>query len=221
MKIQKNDFIEIDFTGKTSEGDVFDSTMKEDLEKVHSGHNHEIKAEPLTFCVGQGMFLNSLDEFLIDKEVGKSYDVELTPEKSFGPRKRDLINTIPMRVFKEKNINPVQGFTLNFDGKAGKILAASGGRVMVDFNHPLAGKNVNYKIKVIKKIDKVEDKIDSLNRFFFGKPLKKEIKDKKLTLYVEKPMMRLAELFKEKYKEILELDLDIKEDKLEEKINKN
>ena len=40
MTLQKGDFIEIDFTGKVKDGNVFDSTRKEELEKLHHGHDH-------------------------------------------------------------------------------------------------------------------------------------------------------------------------------------
>lgn len=211
MALKKGDFIEINFTGKTKEGEVFDSTLKQELEKLHQGHSHEIKAEPFVFSLGHGMFLQAVDDFLMGKELGKEYKIELTPEKAFGVRQRELVQTIPMKIFREKNINPVQGATLNFDGRAGKILTVSGGRVMVDFNHPLAGKEISYDINILKKISGTIEKIQALNKFFFGRDFKTEIKDNKIILHVEKAFSKLAELFKDKYKEILGMEFEIKE----------
>jgi len=219
MKIKKKDFIEIEFTGKTKNGEVFDSTLKEELEKFYQSRNQEDKpqAKPFVFCVGQGMFLKALDDFLIDKEVGKEYEKELSPENAFGKRKPEFIQRIPARIFKEKGANPFPGASFNFDGRIGKVLAVSGGRIMVDFNHPLSGKNVIYKIKILRKIDNLNEKVKALNEFFFKKDLKFEIKEKekKIIFKSEKPFVKIVELFKDKFKEILGFDVEIREVKEE------
>ncbi|HEA46742.1 MAG TPA: peptidylprolyl isomerase [Candidatus Pacearchaeota archaeon] len=221
MTIKEKDFIQIDFTGKVVDGEIFDSTIKEDLEKLHAGHDHPVDVKPLVFGLGQGMFLKALDEFLVGKETGKTYEVDLEPEKAFGNRDPKLINMIPMKIFREKNINPIQGVSLNFDGKMGRILAVSGGRVMVDFNHSLAGKPVHYKIKVIKKVDDLNEKIKAFNDFFFRQEFKFSVDSdkKKITLEVDKQFSKVVELFKDKFKEVFDLELEVKEigEKKEEK----
>ena len=211
MDIQKGDFIEVNFTGKVKEGEVFDSTLKEDLEKLHHGHDHQIKPNPFIFCLGHGMFLESLDNFLIGKETGKEYKIELEPEHAFGKRISSLIQRIPIKVFRDQKINPVPGVVFNFDGRAGKVLTFSGGRVIVDFNHSLAGKKVVYKIKILRKVTDLNEKIKAFNEFFFRKEFKFEINNKTIILEVEKPLIRLVELFKDKFKEIFDLNLEIKE----------
>ena len=221
MILQKKDFIEIDFTGRVKDGEVFDSTIKEDLEKLHSGHDHPIEAKPFVFCLGEGMFLKSIDDFLISKETDKSYEIELEPEKAFGKRNPSFVQMIPLKIFKEKNINPITGAMFNFDGKIGKVLAVSGGRVMVDFNHFLSGKNLTYKINVLRKIDNLDEKVESLNDFFFRKNFKHEIQGEKLILEVEKPLVKIVELFKDKFREMLGLDLEIKEIEAPEKTKKD
>ena len=211
MTLQKKDFVEIEFTGRVKDGEIFDSTIKEDLEKMHQGHDHPVETKPFIFCLGEGMFLKSIDDFLIGKELGKSYEVELTPENAFGKRNPSFVMMIPLKIFKEKNVAPIVGATFNFDGKIGKILAVSGGRVMVDFNHFLAGKILDYKINVLRKIESTHEKIDSLNNFFFRKNFKYTIKDDKIVMEVEKPLVKIVELFKDNFKEMLNLDLEIKE----------
>jgi FKBP-type peptidyl-prolyl cis-trans isomerase 2 len=207
MKIQKKDFIEIEFTGRTKEGIIFDSTIKEDLEKADLG---EVTAKPFIYSVGSGMFLDSLDEFLIDKETGKNYEVELTPEKSFGKRNSQLVKLLPMSVFRQQRLNPVAGMSFSFDNQIAKIISVSGGRVIVDFNNPLAGKNVVYNIKVMKKIENIEEKIKSLMDFFFKKEFPFEIKEKKLIMEVEPPFDKIIELLKPKFLETLDLEIEAK-----------
>lgn len=216
--LQKNDFIEIEFTGKTKEGEIFDSNIKEDLKKTQL----KVEAKPFAFCLGQGMFLQGIDDFLIGKEIGE-YDIELKPENAFGKRDSKNIQMMPLKVFAQHQTQPFPGAVFQFDGRAAKVLSVSGGRVMVDFNNPLAGKEVQYKVKILKKIEKPEDKINALNDFLFRKKFDFEIKDKKLILKVEKQMKQFVELFKDKFKEILDLDLEVqgieenKKEKVEDK----
>lgn len=210
MALQKNDFIEIEFTGRLKEGGVFDSNIKEDMQKLHEGHDHPIETKPFVFCLGHEMFLKGIEEFLIGKELGQ-YEIELKPENAFGLRQASLVQTMPMKIFIEHKIKPVPGTVLNFDNKLGKILTVSGGRVMVDFNNPLAGKEVIYKVKVIRKVEDINEKIKSLTEFLFRRDFKFTLQEKKLILEVEKEYKNFIELFKDKYKEMLGLDLELKE----------
>jgi FKBP-type peptidyl-prolyl cis-trans isomerase 2 len=206
MPLQKNDFIEIEFTGRIKDGEVFDSNIPEELKKLNS--NQEAKS--FIFSLGQGMFLKGAEEFIIGKEIG-NYEVDLKPENAFGLRNPSFIQMIPLKVFIEHRINPIPGAVLTFDNKLGKVLTVSGGRIMVDFNNPLAGKEVVYKIKILRKIDDINEKVKSLNEFLFRKDFKFEITDKKLILEVDKGFKSFVELFKDKFKDILGLELEVKE----------
>jgi len=128
------------------------------------------------------------------------------------------VQMIPMKIFHQHKINPVPGTLFNFDNKVAKILTVSGGRVMVDFNNPLAGKDIVYNIKVLRKIEDINEKIKAFNEFLFRKDLKFKIEDKKLIIEVEKQMVKFVEMFKEKFKELFDLELEIKE--VEEKNEK-
>ncbi len=206
MVLQKKDFIEIEFTGKTKEGDIFDSNIKEDLK----GANLRQEPKPLIFCLGEGMFLNSIEEFLVGKDLGE-YFLELSPEKAFGKRNPALIQVLPSKSFRQNKLNPVPGMTFSFDGKLAKVISSSGGRVMVDFNNPLAGKDVSYKVKVLRKVEDLAEKISSFNEFLFRKNFDFEIKEDKIVMKVEKELSKFVELFSEKYKEIFGLNLNILE----------
>lgn len=206
-KIQKQDFIEIEFTGKTEEGNIFDSNVKEDLKQI----NPEAKAKPFTLAIGEKMFLEGVESFLIGKDVGKEYNIELEPEKAFGPRKSELVKLIPLRVFREKQADPQKGMVFDFDGQFAKIISVSGGRVIADFNNPLAGKKVTYKVKVNRKVDDLNEKAKALVQFFTRQDLKFEIKDKKLIVDADKQFQGFLAIFKDKFKELLDLDLEMKD----------
>ncbi len=219
MTLKKNDFIEIKFTGKTEEGEVFDSNIEGDLKEINKQRQAQgqkpVEAKPFRFALGQNMFLKGIDDFLTGKEVKKfpeSFSVRLKPEEAFGKRNRELVQMMPLRTFREHGINPVQGVSFNFDGRPGKVLTVSGGRVVVDFNHILAGKSVKYKIEVLRKLEKDEEKVKALNEFFFRKEIPFEIKNKKLVFDfkdLEPQFKQIAKMFKDKYSEILGFEVEM------------
>ncbi|MEK6906863.1 MAG: peptidylprolyl isomerase [Nanoarchaeota archaeon] len=205
MPLQKKDFIEVEFTGRLKEGGIFDSNVKEDLKKI----NPNIEPKPFVFCLGEGMFLQGIDDFLIGKEVGR-YEIELKPENAFGSRFSELVQTVPIKFFIEQKVNPIPGAAFTFDGKLAKILAVSGGRVIVDFNNPLAGKVLIYNINVLRKVDNQEERVKHLINFFFNQDLKFEIKENKVILEVDKKIANFVEVLREKFKDMLGLELETK-----------
>jgi len=206
MKLQKKDFIEIEFTARIKDGEIFDSNIKEDLQNA----NLNTEPKPFVFCLGEGMFLKGIEDFLIDKEIGE-YKVELSPEKAFGKRNPSFIQMMPMKIFREQKINPIPGIMFNFDNRIAKILTVSGGRVMVDFNNPIAGKDVEYKIKILRKINNLNEKIKAFIEFLFKRDLKFEVKDKKIIIEVEKQMIKIVELFKDNFRKMFDMDLEVRE----------
>ena len=208
MVLKKNDFVEVEFTAKVKNGEIFDSNVKDDLKKTKP----DVEPKPVIFSLGTDMFLKGVDDFLIGKDLGK-YNIELTPEKSFGDRDSKLIQLVPMRIFREQNLKPVQGFVFNFDGRMAKILSVSGGRVIADFNNPIAGKTVVYDVNVIRKVEDIKEKTKAFIDFLFRRDMDFKIDEKKIILETEKNMVKFIELFKDKFKEILGLELEVVEKK--------
>ncbi len=223
MKLAKNDFIEIEFIAKLKNSNLpFDSNISEELKKINPNYSPE-QAKPFIFALGQEMFLKGIDDFLIDKQIETfpaEFEIELSPENAFGKRNPKSVQLMPIKVFYQHNLNPVPGIPFNFDGRMGKVLSVSGGRVIVDFNSPLAGKEVIYKIKILKKVEDPNQKIKSFLEFLLKRDdIKFKIENKKLILELESQLKQFAEMFKDKFKEIFDLDLEVKEiqEKKEEK----
>ena len=220
MAFKKMDFVELEFTGRLKNGEIFDSNIKEDLEKLHHGHNHPIETKPFILCIGEHMFLDSIEDFLMGKDTGE-YEISLSPEKAFGIRDPKMIMRIPMKIFMEQKINPVQGEVFNFDGRLAKILTVSGGRVMADFNNPLAGKDVIYKLKVKRKVDDVNEKIKAFINFLFRRDLNFEVKEKKIIVEIEPQLSQFIEIFKEKFKSLFDMEIEAREIKKKENPKKD
>ncbi len=126
-------------------------------------HNGEPVGESFKgfVVIGKGMLLKGLeDEIKGGKTEGK---VELPPEKAFGSRNKELIVVYRRDLFRKNNINPVVGGVYNMDGSLGVVRSVTGGRVVVDFNHPLAGKSVKVEYKVLRSVD---DTLEKVNLFF-------------------------------------------------------
>jgi FKBP-type peptidyl-prolyl cis-trans isomerase 2 len=206
-KVQKNDFVEIEFTGKFN-NEIFDTTNPQEAKSL--GLNSEVK--PVIVCIGKEMFLKGLDESLDGKEIGKNYSIHLMPEKAFGKRNPQLIRTMPLRLFREKNLNPSPGMVFQFDDKFAKIISVSGGRVTVDRNELLAGKEVDYDFKILRRVNDDKEKVNAVQDFLFRQRFEFEVKDKKI-IFKEKKLKHLIEILKPNFKDILDFDIEVEETK--------
>ncbi len=159
-KIQKNDFIVLDYTGKLTDGTVFDTTL-EDVAKKNGLATEKRVFSAAKICVGEGQILPGLDEKIVGKEVGSSFTANLTPEEAFGKRDIKKIKIVPASTFKEHKVQPYPGLQIDVDGEMGLVTRIAGGRIMVNFNHPLAGKEVIYDVVINKKIIDPKEKIVS------------------------------------------------------------
>ena len=75
-----------------------------------------------------------------------------------------------MKEFKKQNIKPFVGMPLSLDGQHGIVRTVDGGRVRVDFNHELAGKDIIYEIEIVDTIDDNVEKIKGLIEVCYGNP---------------------------------------------------
>lgn len=165
-KVSKGDFIEIEYTGRVKDSkEVFDTT-DEKTAKENNLHGHDFG--PKVICVGEEHVLKGIDSNLDGKEIGNEYEFNLRPEDAFGNKNAQLIQLIPTNKFRQQNIQPMPGLQLNIDGMLGTVKTVSGGRTLVDFNHPLAGREVSYKLKVKKKITDDVEKIIGYIKLSFG-----------------------------------------------------
>lgn len=162
MKIEKGDFISVSFTGKLADTQhVFDTT-DEATAKKNRIHNTNKTYGPIIVCVGEKQVLEGLDESFIGKQAQESYTVHCPAIKAFGKKDAKLIQLIPTRKFKEQQITPTVNTTVYVDNRMGVIRSSSGGRTLVDFNHPFANKDVSYDVTIEQKVTDPAQKIDAI-----------------------------------------------------------
>ncbi len=180
MTIQKGDFIRVSYTGKNDDR-VFDTT-DEEVAKANDFYNEKGKYGGDVIIVGSGHTIAGLDEDLVGKEVGYSGSVTIPPEKAFGIRNPELIETIPITKFEQK---PQVGMPVQVDGRQGVVIRAIGRMVQVDFNRFLAGQTVTYDYEIKEKIEDNEGKVKGILGLYIGKEFSVEIKDGIATVEIE------------------------------------
>lgn len=168
MAIKEKDFIQVSYTGKLKEDNtVFDTTDKALAEK-EGIYQEGMPYGEIIICVGQGRLVAGLENALIGKEIGKDYTVELGPEEAFGKKSAKLLKLVPTNAFRKQQINPMPGLQVEIDNQMGTIKTVTGGRTIVDFNHPLSGKEIIYEIKVSKEITDDAEKVKAYFQMLLG-----------------------------------------------------
>ena len=159
MVLKEKDFIAISYTGRLQENDVVFDTTDEAVAKEAHMFNPKNKYGSRIVCLGQHQLLPGLDAFLIGKDVGP-YTLSLSAEDAFGKKDSKKLKLVPMSVFKKQNIQPQVGLQLTIDNTFGVIKNVAGGRIIVDFNHPLSGKDVSYTLNVERIIEDPKEKLE-------------------------------------------------------------
>ena len=163
MALQKGDFILIDYTAKVKEtNEIFDTTNEETAKKEHLHKEGEIH-EPMLVAIGEGWVLKALDESLTTMEPNKPATVEIASKDAFGPRDPEKIKRVPLKQLLAKDVhNPSIGMRIDYNGKMATIRSIGAGRVLLDFNPPLAGRTLIYEVTVNKKLETSEEKIAAI-----------------------------------------------------------
>ncbi len=182
MSIQKGDFIKVSYTGKTADdGRVFDTT-DEEAAKANNVYNEKGKYGGDIIIVGAGHTVAGLDEDIIGKDVGYKGSVTILPEKAFGIRNPELIESVPITRFKDR---PQVGMMVELEGRPGMVIRMIGRMAQVDFNRFLAGQTVIYDYEIIEKIEDIEGKVKGLLGLYIGKDFSIQVNNETATVEIE------------------------------------
>lgn len=162
MGLQNGEFIEIEYSGRLKEaGELFDTTSAEEAQKAGLT-NPRSHYGPVIVCLGHGQLLKGLENRLLGKEIGKTYTIALLPEEAFGKKETKLLKIVSTHVFLKQGIRPMPGLQVTIDNALGTIRTVTGGRTIVDFNHPLAGREVEYQITVKRMVTDKKEQLTGL-----------------------------------------------------------
>ena len=152
MKIETNKVVEISYT-LTVDGAVADQTTAE---------------KPLDFIFGTGMLLPKFEEYLLGKEPGDDFAFVLSPAEGYGEYNDKNILDLPKNIFEidgkiDESILVVGAVLpmMNNNGGIipGKVLEIKDDIVVMDFNHQMAGKVLNFEGKVLTVRDATDQEL--------------------------------------------------------------
>ena len=131
--VEANAVATVHYTGTLPDsGEVFDSSEGRD---------------PLTFLVGHKQMIPGFEEELMGAEKGERRTFTLEPERAYGQKMEEAIQTIPKDMFGD--IEPEVGMTLMSDVGPFNVTAGDGDTITVDFNHKLAGETLEFSVEVV------------------------------------------------------------------------
>ncbi len=159
MVLKDGDFVLVEYSLRVKEtGEVIDTTSEEEAKKANI-YDEKERYGPRLVIVGEGRLIEGLEEAIRELEEGGEREIEIPPEKGFGKRDPSKIKIIPKTKFLQNNIIPEPGKVVEINGQLAIIRSVTGGRVVVDFNHPLAGKTLAAKVRLVKVLKSPQEKL--------------------------------------------------------------
>jgi len=143
MTVKNGDTVSIHYRGTFDDGTEFDSSFE--------------RGEPITCQVGAGMLISGFDNALSGMEVGETKNIHLGPEEAYGEHISSGIQEVTRDCFPE-DFDLIKEATVYGKNAAGEEMIATiidfnNDTATLDFNHPMAGKSLNFEINVVEIID--------------------------------------------------------------------
>ncbi len=165
MENKHNMFIAVSYTLYTVDGE-----KREKIEEAPT-------TKPFEFISGFGVTLDEFEKQVVDLDPGTAFDFELTKDQAYGDYEAARVLDLDRSIFQinghfdhenifEGAIVPLQ----NEDGNHfyGRVLAITDDKVKMDLNHPLAGKTLNFKGRMLEKREATNQEIQNLVNFLSG-----------------------------------------------------
>lgn len=138
-QVKTGDTVKIHYTGKLDDGTVFDSS---------------VEREPLEFKVGEGQVIPGFESAVIDMTVGDEKQFTIPPDDAYGSKREDMVLEVPKADLPDE-ITPEVGLPLQIqaqDGSVADVVVSDikDETITIDGNHPLAGENLNFEVKLVE-----------------------------------------------------------------------
>lgn len=167
MALKDGDVVRFDYTlyvdGKPVE------TSQEPVAKDLGLHRPTRRYQPLTITLGSRQIIPGLESHMRSHgKVGAAVTAEIPAADAYGERDPKKIRDIPMAQFKAQKVTPEVGMQLNLGGERGTVTRVAGGRVRVDLNHDLAGKDLRYEYTIREVVEDEAGKVQAVLDGLFG-----------------------------------------------------
>lgn len=135
--VENGHFVKVHYTGTFTDGTVFDSSEGK---------------QPLEVLAGKGMLIQGFDDALVGMKEGEEKEVDIPSEQAYGERREELVKEVPKTDLGD-GIKPEVGMMLGIKAPTGQVFPATitevkDETITLDANHPLAGKDLHFKLKV-------------------------------------------------------------------------
>lgn len=139
--VTKGNTVKVHYTGKLKDGTIFDSSENR---------------EPLEFVVGDGKMIKGFDAAVHGMAVGDDKSVTIPSAEAYGEKREDMILDVPLDQVPEE-IKPEVGMDLSIQNQMGqptpvKVVHVDEEKITLDANHPLAGEDLVFDIKLVEII---------------------------------------------------------------------
>ena len=176
MSFKDEDFIEIEYSAWNAADNRLVSTTDEKKAKEADIYDEEAAYGPALVVLGAGGAIKGLDRELRGMSVGETKKLTFAPEDAFGDRHDELVKVMPLSAFRAREIEPYVGMRVNIDGTSVTVKSINSGRVVVDGNHPYAGKSIVYEVRIVKNLTSEHEKVEALGRSYGVKPTSAMVK---------------------------------------------
>jgi len=163
--VQDGDFVKLSYTARTVENDQLVDTTDPEVAEEEGIDQEGQEFAPRTIVLGEGHIFDAVEDDVRGKEVGDSGTVVVPAAEAFGEYDEDDVRTLSAEKIPEDDRHP--GAQVQIDGEEGFVNTIIGGRARVDFNHPLAGDDVEYDYEIVEVVDDEVEKAAGLFEMFF------------------------------------------------------
>ena len=164
--LQEGDFVELAYTAYTADGEQLVDTTDPEVAEEEGVDDQGQEFKPRTIVLGEGHIFEAVEEAIVGSEPGDEGTVTVPAADAFGEHDPDNVQTVSAEKIDEDDRYP--GANVQIDGQQGYISTIIGGRARVDFNHPLAGEDVEYEYEVLGEVDDREQQAAGLFEMYLG-----------------------------------------------------
>lgn len=198
MSFKDGDFVEIDYSARRTSDNSLVYTTMESVAKKGEIFSENTRYSPQLVVVGKKSVIKGVDDAVKGMSIGDEKKFEIEPSNAFGDRRDDLVTVMSIADFRSRDIDPVPGMQVNIDGMIVTVKSVNSGRVVVDANHPLAGEKLTYEIKVVKRLEKEEDKLKSVADYYTLKTSGASLSDKVAKVVFDSSVKKDSQFFVDK-----------------------
>jgi FKBP-type peptidyl-prolyl cis-trans isomerase 2 len=195
MSFKDGDFLEVEYSAWSGADNSLISTTDEKKAKEANIFEKDVHYGPVLVVLGSNRVIKGLDRSLREMAPNEQKRFTFKPDEAFGERIPDLVRVMPLAEFRKHDIDPYPGLKVNLDNATAIVKSVNSGRVIVDANHPYAGQEITYEIKVVKHLTSEKDKVKALGKTYNVEPSSVEVKEKTLEMTFNNSVKKNSDYF--------------------------